>query len=237
MYDYEKSWSGEWNDTTLYGPACRHRRRIVADLVLKLDFRSICDLGCGNGRLIFELIQKGVKTEFSGYDISLEAIEQARKLVPGITFGQANLSESLPAQQMDLCIMSEVLEHIEDDGRLLRQLAEKARYVVISVPGGPADKVDLQYGHFRNYDGNTLRDLLAASGFEVIEYFRWGFPLYDFQQKMARRHPSNDEGGGEYSLAKRVISRLVYILYFFNVRGIGEQVFAVARSSKWKPDR
>ncbi len=232
MYDYERSWQGEWNDTTRYGPACRHRRRIVIRLTCQVPHARVLDLGCGDGRLLLELSRR-TPAELYGADISAAAIEIARKNGPRATFQQMNLAEQTPTGAYDVIIMSEVLEHIEDDVAVLRRLAPLTRHIVISVPGGPADKVDKRYGHFRNYDGDLIVRKLEAAGFDTVCFRRWGWPLYDLQQRLSAgdlADPNPPPVDGRYSPLKKWVAAVFYALYFVNMFPCGTQVFAVGRS-------
>lgn len=237
--DYEKFWQGYWNDTTIYGPACRHRRRIVTELARKVPHATVLDLGCGDGSLLAELTGK-LDAKLAGSDISEEALRIARANAPGVDFFQLDLSsEKRVERKFDVVIMSEVLEHIEDDEYVMRQVAPIARHVVISVPGGPADKVDRRYGHFRNYEGDLLTRKLEKSGYDVIEFKRWGFPIYDIQQHLAFK--PGDEGSatmsqGRYGMIRKAIALATYYLYFLNSSSRGTQVFALARSRQFEPN-
>ncbi|HPF99739.1 MAG TPA: class I SAM-dependent methyltransferase [Kiritimatiellia bacterium] len=230
MFDYDRIWEGSWNDNTRYGPACRHRRRIVGDLIRRVPHNRILDLGCGDGSLIAEL-SRHIKAEFTGADISGPAIEIARRNVPQATFQQLDLSATSLPGRYDVVVLSEVLEHIEDDEAVLRQVAAVAPHVVISVPGGPADKVDRRYGHFRNYAGDLLPRKLDTAGFDLVYYRRWGFPFHELSQAILER--STDPTtvvGGRYTPAKKIVAQMLYLLFFLNVLPVGSQVFAIGRS-------
>lgn len=230
--DYEAFWKGYWNDTTIYGPACRHRRRIVRNLTATVPHARILDLGCGDGSLIKEMSQS-LNAEFEGSDISEEALAIARNNVPGVRFFPLDLMNGKPDKIYDVITLSEVLEHIEDDEFVLTAIAPFTRHVVISVPGGPADKVDRRYGHFRNYHGNLLSEKLERCGYEVVRAFRWGFPIYDLQQRLAFKEGdwgSQTMSAGRFGPLRKLIARLTYGLYFLNSSRQGDQVFALARS-------
>ncbi len=226
--DYEELWSGGWNDATRYGPACRHRRRIVGHLVRGLGGRRVCDLGCGDGMLLAELAAH-TPAEYWGYDISPAAIQAAQRRLPAAHFAAMDLADFKPEQRFDVVILSEVLEHLEDDAALLARVAPHARHVVVSVPGGPADQVDRRFGHLRNYHGRTLPDLLERSGFECVFFRRWGWPFHEALQALMR---GGDQPvtSGAFSPAKRAVSQLLYGLFFLNVLPSGSQVFAVGKS-------
>lgn len=232
--DYEKFWQGYWNDTTVYGPACRHRRRMVAELIRKVPHETILDLGCGDGSLLAELSGSFTKSKLAGSDISEEALRIARQNAPGVEFFQLDLSsEKRVERKFDVVVMSEVLEHIEDDEYVMRQVAPIARHIVVSVPGGPADKVDRRYGHFRNYPGRLMAEKLERSGYAIIQHNRWGFPIYDLQQHFAFQ--PGEEGSatmsqGRYGPLRKAVALATYWLYFLNSNTSGTQVFALARS-------
>lgn len=234
-FNYEAAWQGAWNDATRYGPACRHRRRIVINLVRELPHRRILDLGCGDGLLLAE-ISKKIQAELIGADVSATAIEHARRNVPHAHFEVLDAGRAIPEGTFDVTVMSEVLEHIEDDDALLRNLAAHTRFVVISVPGGPADQVDRAYGHFRNYDGDLLPRKLRAAGYEVVKFRRWGFPFYEWTQLLLHRGPADRTAvaGGRYGLTKKFIATLLYAVFFLNILPVGSQVFAVGRSLRFK---
>jgi len=230
--DYEQFWKGYWNDTTTFGPACRHRRRIVTELLASIPHARVLDLGCGDGSFIAEC-SRNLKSEFEGSDISEAALEIARRNVPGIRFFQLDLMAGAPDKKYDAIVLSEVLEHIEDDEFVLKAIAPYTRHVVISVPGSSADRVDRRYGHFRNYDGNILVQKLDRCGYEAVRYFRWGFPFYDLQQYLAYQEGdwgSKTMSEGRYGRFRRFVAACVYQLYKLNSRSRGQQVFAIGRS-------
>ncbi len=236
--DYEQFWKGYWNDATIYGPACRHRRRLVRALVESVPHQRILDLGCGDGSLLAELSHT-LTANLAGSDISSEALAIAKRNLPNVRFFQLDLMQTNLDAMYDVIVLSEVLEHIEDDEYVLNAIAPFTRHVVISVPGGPADKVDRRYGHFRNYTGSHLDDKLARCGFDVVRSFRWGYPLYDIQQTLAYQDGewgSATMAGGEFGFLRKTVARLMYYLYFLNSSRRGHQVFALAKSPSFNED-
>lgn len=208
-------------------------------MVKQLPHDSVLDLGCGDGSLLAEMSGK-ITARLMGSDVSQKALAIARRNAPGVEFFQATLPGGTlpPGRTFDVVTLSEVLEHIEDDEAVLREVAPIARHVVISVPGGPADKVDKRYGHFRNYAGDLMARKLEASGYDVVVHKRWGWPFYDLQQWLAFKPGSEGAATfsqGRYGFFRRLVARLFYLLYFFNLPGTGTQVFAIGRSRIFKP--
>lgn len=229
--DYEEVWKGAWNDTTRYGPACRHRRRIVAELIASVPHDTIMDLGCGDGALLSELVQKFPNSKLYGSDVSAEAVELAKKAVPGAEFEVLELGTEFKFEgQYDVIVMSEVMEHIEDDEAVLRTIAPHCRHVVISVPGGPKDKVDTQYGHFRNYYDRQLPEKLERNGFDVVTFKRWGWPFYELMLWGSSFSKNSAElSAGDFSPMKKFFAKLGYGLFALNIFK-GTQVFGIGKS-------
>jgi SAM-dependent methyltransferase len=227
--EYEALWRDHWDHTARFGPAYRHRRRIVAGLVRGLPHDRIMDVGCGDGTLLQEL-SRTIPAEYSGVDISEHALVQARSRNPQGRFQVVNLEEAFTMENQDVVILSEVLEHLNHDEAALRHVARHARYVVVSVPGGPADEVDRRYGHVRNYPGDLLSRTLERTGFDVVYFRRWGWPFYDTVSLFAGGDVGRRATQGKYGPVRRLIAGSLYLLYFLNVLPRGGQVFAVGRS-------
>jgi SAM-dependent methyltransferase len=201
-------------------------------LVRRQPHATILDVGCGDGSLLAELGQRGIRGRLSGAELSEQALEIARGRLPDATFERLDLNTQTPSGIYDVVVLSEVLEHIEKDEDALGRLSRCARAVVISVPGGPADKVDTQYGHFRNYAGRLLPEKMEKAGFEVVWFRRWGFPFYELVQRTL--HLSADASqnltSGRFGPLQRAVAAVLHAVFFFNLLPFGSQVFAVGRS-------
>lgn len=74
----------------------------------------------------------------------------------------------------DLVILAHVLEHVEHERILLRELKRIAKHIVIEVPLDYRFGVDqrmkhfLDYGHINMYTPTSLRFLLQSEGLEII---------------------------------------------------------------------
>ena len=73
----------------------------------------------------------------------------------------------------DLVILSHVLEHVEHERLLLREIKRVGRHCVIEIPCDYKSGVDkrikhfLAYGHINVYTPTSLRYLLRTEGFEI----------------------------------------------------------------------
>jgi SAM-dependent methyltransferase len=101
----------------------------------------------------------------------------------------------LRAERFDSIVLSNVLEHIEDDGGAVRrfaQILEPSGKLLILVPALPQlfGTMDEAVGHFRRYTSSALRQVLEANGFEV-QLLEWmnlaGIPGWFLNSRVLRR--------------------------------------------------
>jgi len=116
---------------------------------------------------------------------------------------------------------------------VLKTIAPLTRYVVISVPGGPESKADHRYGHFRNYAQDQLRRKMEDCNFEVVRFFRWGWPFYDWITRLSGMIGSNSIAPGYYGRLMKMVAGTFYWLYYMNIAHWGTQVFAVGKSKSY----
>lgn len=108
----------------------------------------ICDIGCGTGRLA-KALQLSDFENYTGLDFSNERIKEARRYMPDTEFFVMDVfSGDAKAlyQEHRFFVLTEILEHLEQDLELLSALPEGSR-VIASVPNfdSPA--------HVRIFDG------------------------------------------------------------------------------------
>jgi len=125
----------------------RRFHRQIASLLRATGAERILDAGCGEGFVVSYLLQKNDRLAIIGIDCSLEAIEIARRMVPpvlskvegGVLFDVGDLRE-MPYgdDSFDLVMCLEVLEHLPDPQRGLRELRRvTSAYCLVSVPHEP----------------------------------------------------------------------------------------------------
>lgn len=150
--------------------------RWVADEFGQALGARVLDAGCGVGNFfsaIVDRIELGV-----GIDLSPINVADARQRFAdhrNIQFLQADLDEQAKAlrdMHFDTVICLDVLEHIEDDMRLLSRLAEiviPGGHVLIKVPACPwlYGSVDLASDHYRRYDRRMLREITEKAGLDI----------------------------------------------------------------------
>lgn len=152
------------------------RRELVRDWVARYgptraDLR-ILDVGCGTGATLSVLEELG---EAIGIDSSEEALGFCKNR------GHRRLilarAEDLPtaAASVDVITALDLLEHIEDDAKAVRQLAEALRpggLLLVTVPAYRSlwSEHDEALDHVRRYEAARLRELLLEAGLQIERF-------------------------------------------------------------------
>lgn len=117
----------------------RRARRIIEELNPE-NGQRIIDLGCGTGYYLFLLSNLGLKLKVTGFDYDGEAINEAKSSAYGknIEIVTGDLHEMpFKDKSFDKAVMSEVLEHVEDDEKVLQEvyrILKPGGVLVISAP-------------------------------------------------------------------------------------------------------
>jgi len=141
------------------------------------SFTRVVDVGAGEGSLLQILDDGGFARELYALEISQSgaAAIAARGLKSLVETRQFDGYEIPYADQFfDLAILCHVLEHVEHERVLLRELRRVARHVVIEVPIEHGLRLDrkiaggARYGHINFYLPETLMNLLRTSGLRIV---------------------------------------------------------------------
>jgi ubiquinone/menaquinone biosynthesis C-methylase UbiE/uncharacterized protein YbaR (Trm112 family) len=159
--------------------------RIKVDHVLRLwqraDLRpaAVAELGCGDGSVLEGLSRRARPERLDGFDLSLPAVEIARRrALPGVRVEVFD-GEHLPAgdDAYDVAILSHVVEHVVEPVPLLREAARLAPWVVVEVPlednrsgARPHNREQsASIGHVLCLDRARVHALLDEAGLDVRE--------------------------------------------------------------------
>ncbi|MDA0261214.1 MAG: class I SAM-dependent methyltransferase [Proteobacteria bacterium] len=164
----QSSWLASLQTATAYN------RWILTSIEPHIRGRTL-EIGCGSGTFTGHLAE--LADHVTAIDIDASFVEQAR----AANLGRANVTIDLVdataanwPERFDTAVVLEVIEHIEDDGAVLksvyRALAPGGR-LVLKVPAGPAvfGNIDRAVGHHRRYARSKLVEVLNRSGFADID--------------------------------------------------------------------
>jgi ubiquinone/menaquinone biosynthesis C-methylase UbiE len=149
----------------------------IMEVCKGLQPQKVIEVGAGDGSILHYLNERNFGSELYALEIAESGIQliKDRKLdrvKDAKAFDGYNIP--YPDNSFDLVILAHVLEHVEHERQLLRELKRVAKYIVIEVPLDYRFGVDrrmkhfLDYGHINMYTPTSLRFLLQSEGLEIL---------------------------------------------------------------------
>jgi SAM-dependent methyltransferase len=197
----------------------RHRLRESLLLKLFLDAepgQHVLNAGAGQGS--FSTLLEAQDFAVTSVDSSPDALSRLRARTKGAVVDADVTDLPFADDSFDAAVLGEVLEHVPDDARAMREVIRVTRaggVVAISVPRNPAyfGPSDVWAGHVRRYTRTGLISLVEAAGLEVERCVPWGFPfssvyhrrLYEPRLRRSGPRPVGAAGG----IALRVLGVLL----------------------------
>jgi len=157
-------------------PMTKDKIRIIAKLITD-KYKTILDVGIGQGFLEEILIARKANYSIKGIDISTHAIRRARKLFRGkfIVGNVLNLDKYYAKETVDLAISLEVLEHINPSQlfklyKMIHGILKANGRFILSIPinEGLEKMGSNPSAHVRDYTPQIIESELHLNGF-VIE--------------------------------------------------------------------
>ena len=149
----------------------------IIDVCKGHNFKKVLEVGAGDGSILKLLAEQNFAPEYHAVEISERGVEHIKATnITNLKSVSIFDGYHLPFDDnsFDLIILSHVLEHVEHERLLLRELKRVAAWSVIEVPRDYKADVDkkikhfLAYGHINVYTPTSLRYLLRTEGFEVV---------------------------------------------------------------------
>lgn len=179
----------KWGSGEIGGPRHDYRESLLLDLVRGSLQKGnlVLDAGCGSGSLLYKLSKSGC---------TVYGIEQSMEYVDAIVRTSGEL-DSLKNTQVkhgsvtdipfrdnmfNLVVSGDVLEHVKDDEKAVREfhrVLRKGGVCAVSVPAIQSlwDFSDEWAGHLRRYSKEGISGLFERNGFVVDDVRFWGFPF------------------------------------------------------------
>lgn len=144
---------------------------VVFDALDDVEFSSLIDIGCGDGRFLREVADREADANLLGIDYSRRAIDLANALNPAIEFRCHDILDDGPVSEHDVATLIEVLEHVPPKnvdafiGGVTDSLASNG----VAILTVPHTNKPVQDKHFQHFDRESLRDILSPY-FEELEF-------------------------------------------------------------------
>jgi SAM-dependent methyltransferase len=131
------------------------------------------EIGCGTGFVLSGIHAAFPSAELWGSEIYSAGLAIAAERVPSAGFIQMDARAIPFRDHFDVIGAFDVIEHIEEDEVVLREVHEALRpggALLLTVPQHPAlwSPQDVHAGHVRRYTAASLRGKVEAAGFEVV---------------------------------------------------------------------
>jgi len=138
---------------------------------LKPGYR-VLEVGCGTGNVLRELQASAVGGTVIGMDLHLEGLHHAKRRVNPALLVQADAAKPPFSVRFDVVGLFDVIEHLDDDVAVLRQLRQLLTAngaLLLTVPAHMRlwSYFDVGAHHRRRYEIGELHDKLVAAGYSV----------------------------------------------------------------------
>lgn len=155
----------------------KYKAQNILDVCHSIKPEKVLEVGAGDGSILHFLDQSDFAPELYALEIAQSGVDliQSRNL-PSLKEVLVFDGYQIPYEDdhFDLVILSHVLEHVEHERILIRELKRVAKHLVIEVPKDYRYGVDkrmkhfLGYGHINMYTPTSLRFLLQSEGLEIV---------------------------------------------------------------------
>lgn len=156
----------------------KYKAKNIVDVCSEIKPRKVLEVGAGDGSILHFLNEWNFAPELHALEIAESGVDiiKSRNL-SRLKSVQTFDGYKIPFEDnaFDLIILAHVLEHVEHERILLRELKRVSKYIVIEVPKDYRFGVDrrvkhfLDYGHINMYTPTSLRFLLQSEGLEILE--------------------------------------------------------------------
>ncbi len=186
------------------------RLQMAFEILDGLPFRSLVDLGCGDGRFLREIDRRYPGRTLLGIDHSVRAIAWARGLNPNLAFEERDITVGPLPGGHDVVTLLDVIEHVPPVSlpSLLAVAAAALRpggHLIVTVP---STNMPLDAKHYQHFDRHTLDTLLAKDfcdrrtipfdGKRLLPWLLWA---------------AMGGGGRHYVVTSRLVSNLLMRCY------------------------
>ena len=207
----------------------------VIDKLKGIEFETLLDLGCGDGRFLFECISRFKGKKFIGIDVSENAVKFARIFNPRATIYHTDFTQDVPdddlIQTADVVTLIDVLEHIAPTDipfflSSIHFVLKNNGTLLLTVP---SNNLRLNKKHYQHFDLPGLTALLKDHF--IIEEHSF-LNKISLKEKLFRRLLSN-----RFFILNH--NKMLNVAYDYYVRNMleadkksGKRIFLVCKKGK-----
>jgi ubiquinone/menaquinone biosynthesis C-methylase UbiE len=172
---YDEFYAGRDEQWRMLG--AKYKAKNIVDVCFGQTFTKVLEVGAGDGSILHYLSEWNTFPEMHALEISQSGLEQINKrALKNVKSAGVFDGYHIPFDdnEFDLVILAHVLEHVEFERMLLREIRRVSKYLIIEVPCDYRYGVDLRmkhfldYGHINMYTPTSLRFLVQSEGFEIL---------------------------------------------------------------------
>jgi SAM-dependent methyltransferase len=203
----------------------RGRRNLVHSLVVQANPDRQCrilEMGCSGGPLIQQFQADGY-AQVTGIDISPEAIELCKQRGLADTHIMDAQQLTFADEQFDVITASDVLEHLADAPRAIREwhrLLKPGGLLIAFVPAFQFlwSEHDEANKHYKRYRAPEIEQLLRENGFVVERRGYWNFSLFfpvtlvRLLKRLLPRHRKEATEGDLFAVPALLNNSLTWVL-------------------------
>ena len=166
--------------------AARQTLDHINSILPRKTYRSVIDIGAGDGSVLEEIDKANVSDELHAVEIS----ESGCASMQGKNIGKLrSISQfdgyKIPADDhcFELGLAIHVLEHVEHERAFIREIARVCDFLYIEVPLELTLKVarniriGAKYGHINYYNVATFQNLLMSCDLEILAFEKFSASL------------------------------------------------------------
>lgn len=165
----------------------QYRNSLIAMLISTYcpNTRSLLELGCGGGAVLRFLANTFPHMALYGADIHIEGLRYVTEMLPTVNCFQIDALNIPYRNEFDTIGLFDVLEHVDDDTRVLAEAAKALKedgILIISVPQHPFlwSINDELACHKRRYTRPELAQKIGKAGYTILyltSFVTFLFPL------------------------------------------------------------
>ncbi|MEW9571377.1 class I SAM-dependent methyltransferase [Rhodanobacter sp. Si-c] len=200
----------------------RARNKLIIH-VLRRHFpqaQNMLEIGCGTGYVLRGVAQHFPQLRMSGSEIFLEGLSFAARRVPRADLFQMDAQQIPFVDEFDLVGAFDVIEHIADDERVLREIHRALKPgggALFTVPQHPGlwSIQDVHACHVRRYRRHELANKLRSAGFRIVfstSFVSLLLPILATSRWRQRHAGGEHEMTGEFKLPAAINTALYGVL-------------------------